>query len=725
MDSRKCISLGAVFVLLTIGLLVPLTTSAQGPSIDLVKTVGTVPAVCAPTNNITVSTGTTVYYCYEVTNTGTVTFEFHTLEDDVLGTIFTNVPVTLAPGASYQHIEPFVVPGPVTNTGTWTAVDAIGGYTIDDTITYDFEDITTTGTSFTLGDDDTSILPIGFTFDFYGMSYTNIEVSSNGFLSVNAAGASGCCTGQSLPDPATPNGVIAGWWEDLDPDGFPLYYETLGTAPNQYLAISFIDIPHFPSGTLVTMQYKLFEDGTIEVHYLDAPSDGGTHSAGIENQDGSIGLQYYIGTAALPGTPIAVQYTPAQANEAMASDMATVDVSDPDIDFTPASFFSAQLADTVVVQSGTLSNLGTADLDWNILEAEPVELPASDGTFPRGTAEPSIERAPSFEPDPAYVASLEGRQVRGETAFGTYFDLGSFLSYVGSFDVDVPGSPTTILEVFPFYPGADFVANDFSTLYALDADSNQLVAIDVATGAATPIGSSTPSGSWTGAAGDPTTGVLYGCSAACGTESYLYTIDTSTGAATLVGSMGASATCAIGIAINSSGEMYGYDIVSDSLISIDKTTGVATTIGSLGYDANYSQGCDFDETTDTLYLAAYNNATGVGELRVADTTTGNTTVVGLFGPTGAQEWNTMAIAAGGACSNPSDVPWLSISPTSGTTAPAGSDTVDVTFDSTGIPLGLFEAVICIESNDPDEPLLEIPATMEVIIPVELQSFTIE
>ena len=34
--------------------------------------------------SIVVATGTTVYYCYEVTNTGDVTFEFHTLEDDVL-----------------------------------------------------------------------------------------------------------------------------------------------------------------------------------------------------------------------------------------------------------------------------------------------------------------------------------------------------------------------------------------------------------------------------------------------------------------------------------------------------------------------------------------------------------------------------------------------------------------------------------------------------------------
>jgi hypothetical protein len=636
--------------------------------------------------------------------------------------------VTLAPGASYQHIEPFVVPGPVTNTGTWTAVDAIGGFTIDDTITYDFEDISTTGTSFTLGDDDTTIVPIGFTFDYYGVGYTDIEVSSNGFLSVNAAGDSGCCTGDPMPDVGDPNGVIAGWWEDLDPaePGAELYYETMGTSPNQYLVISFINVQHWPSGNPVTMQYKLFEDGTIEVHYQDAPGDGaGTHSAGIENQDGTIGLQYYLGLGPLPGTPIAVQYTPSQVNEAMASDTATVQTSDPDITFTPASFFSAQLENTVVVQNGTLGNVGTADLDWQILEAPVLALGPSDGNFTRGTLEPSIGRAPEMARDTSHAQGLPELNLRGEIAFGTYFDLTSFLSYVGSFDVDVPGSPTTIVEVFPFYPAADFVNNDFTTLYALNADTNQLEAIDTTTGAATVIGSNSPSGNWTAAAGDPTTGTFYAASAACGTSSTLYTVDITTGAATMVGGMGPDATCIIGIAVNSAGEMYGFDIVNDSLLSINKTTGSATVIGLLGYDANFSQGCDFDETTDTLYIAAYNNATGTGELRVADLSTGNTTVVGLFGATGAQEWNTMAVAAGGACSNPSDLPWLSVAPTSGTTTPGGTEPIAVTFDSNGVPIGLYEAALCIVSNDPDEPLIEVPATMEVLIPVELQSFEIE
>jgi hypothetical protein len=90
--------------------------------------------------------------------------------------------------------------------------------------------------------------------------------------------------------------------------GGTIHYQTLGDEPYRYHIIQFTAVPHFGGGNLVTKQYKLFEgSNNIEVHYMAAPSDGGTHSAGIENHDGTIGLQYYRGTAALP-SELAVCY---------------------------------------------------------------------------------------------------------------------------------------------------------------------------------------------------------------------------------------------------------------------------------------------------------------------------------------------------------------------------------------------------------------------------------
>ncbi|MCL4837711.1 MAG: hypothetical protein KJ058_07095 [Thermoanaerobaculia bacterium] len=92
------------------------------PAISLVKTVGTDPAVCAVTSQITVPPGTTVFYCYTVTNTGDVTLSTHDLVDSELGPIFTALPYPLMPGASaFWAPEEAVIVTTTTNTATWTA----------------------------------------------------------------------------------------------------------------------------------------------------------------------------------------------------------------------------------------------------------------------------------------------------------------------------------------------------------------------------------------------------------------------------------------------------------------------------------------------------------------------------------------------------------------------------------------------------------------------------
>jgi hypothetical protein len=60
-----------------------------------------------------------------------------------------------------------------------------------------------------------------------------------------------------------------------------------------------------------------------------------------------------------------------------------------------------------------------------------------------------------------------------------------------------------------------------------------------------------------------------------------------------------------------------------------------------------------------------------------------------------------------------DVPWLGVSPASGSTPAGGSSQVTVSIDSTGLPVGTHEAVLCIQSNDPATPTVEIPVTLEV------------
>ena len=202
-------------------------------------------------------------------------------------------------------------------------------------------------------------------------------------------------------------------------------------------------------------------------------------------------------------------------------------------------------------------------------------------------------------------------------------------------DITAPGTWDTIATT----PGTDYfagdlVGGDLSTLYVLDLTSNELHSLNTATGADTTIGSSVPvSGQmWTGATGTAD-GTLY-ASSSDGTISYLYQVNTTTGVVTAVGEI-TNAPCIIDVAINAEGEMYGVDTCSDVLVQIDPGTAAGTVIGSLGFDADYAQGMDFENRSGILYLAAYNVTDARGELRIADTATGNSVLVGPF-PDGAE-----------------------------------------------------------------------------------------
>ncbi|MCL4869101.1 MAG: DUF11 domain-containing protein [Anaerolineae bacterium] len=69
------------------------------------------------------------------------------------------------------------------------------------------------------------------------------------------------------------------------------------------------------------------------------------------------------------------------------------------------------------------------------------------------------------------------------------------------------------------------------------------------------------------------------------------------------------------------------------------------------------------------------------------------------------------------CATPGSVNWLSTNPVNGSTPPGNTANVTVTFDSTGLPLGnVFTGNLCLNSNDPNEPIVQIPVTMTVTSP---------
>ncbi len=167
-----------------------------------------------------------------------------------------------------------------------------GGLIVDQTGTFAPIDITATGIGVSLTDDDVSgALPIGFSFEFYGQTYSNFYISSNGFITFNNDGDNGCCSGDLIPSGGTPNNFIAFAWEDLNPaSGGSIRYETVGTAPDRKLVMEFDDVPFYGTNNGVTSQVHLFEGSNrIEIHSTSIPADG-TATQGIENASGTEGL---------------------------------------------------------------------------------------------------------------------------------------------------------------------------------------------------------------------------------------------------------------------------------------------------------------------------------------------------------------------------------------------------------------------------------------------------
>lgn len=160
----------------------------------------------------------------------------------------------------------------------------------------DFTTFPSAGTPVVLSDDQMSAaLPIGFNFNFYCNTYTQFEISSNGFITFNLGTfANGCCSGQNIPGGGAPNNYIAFAWNDLyPPGGGTITYTTIGTSPNQILIVTYSQIDHCCNmgGPANTGQIVLYEgSNVIDIYTGLVTNDGSTCTQGIENANGTIGV---------------------------------------------------------------------------------------------------------------------------------------------------------------------------------------------------------------------------------------------------------------------------------------------------------------------------------------------------------------------------------------------------------------------------------------------------
>ncbi|MCP4633127.1 MAG: T9SS type A sorting domain-containing protein [candidate division Zixibacteria bacterium] len=133
-------------------------------------------------------------------------------------------------------------------------------------------------------------IDLGFDFNFYGNSFNSINICSKGWISFTDS-TSYSYFNRHLPHSSDPNNLLAVFWEAMDPElGGNIYYSTnsIDTA-----IVSWVDIPDSREEGLFTFQVVLVAPDKIVFQY-DSMGPGGPieqASIGIENEDGSIGLE--------------------------------------------------------------------------------------------------------------------------------------------------------------------------------------------------------------------------------------------------------------------------------------------------------------------------------------------------------------------------------------------------------------------------------------------------
>ncbi|MCW3103557.1 MAG: hypothetical protein JWO09_1997 [Bacteroidetes bacterium] len=156
-----------------------------------------------------------------------------------------------------------------------------------------------TGGTSTSATDDSQVgpLPIGFSFCFFGTSYTQFYIGSNGWLAFT--GQPTTYTSATIPSTAAgvPKNCIMGPWQDWNPGvaGGPyINYQTLGTAPNRKLVVNWNNIPMYSCTTTHgTFQVVIYETSNVIENYIVTKPNcttwaGGTAVQGIHNAAGTV-----------------------------------------------------------------------------------------------------------------------------------------------------------------------------------------------------------------------------------------------------------------------------------------------------------------------------------------------------------------------------------------------------------------------------------------------------
>jgi hypothetical protein len=151
-------------------------------------------------------------------------------------------------------------------------------------------------TTITLADDQFSnVIPVGFTFNFFGVNYTDVVIGSNGILSFNTALAGQSCSFSvdAIPNLTTDthNAILFAWFDFNPTVGGSIFYYTTGVAPNRQFIVVFNSVPGFSCPSDFDTQGVILYENSNNIDIVIAEASHCSVSAnateGIQNADGT------------------------------------------------------------------------------------------------------------------------------------------------------------------------------------------------------------------------------------------------------------------------------------------------------------------------------------------------------------------------------------------------------------------------------------------------------
>lgn len=147
----------------------------------------------------------------------------------------------------------------------------------------------TTMTPLNLGDDSTRRINLGFEFEYWGQTFTDVWVSSNGFVSFES-GAHLCCNGQPI-EQAQRNTIYAYWSDLISFTGNPFYRLDNGSA-----LFGWYNVQEYGTNNRNTFEIGLFSNGNIQFNYGSLTASGWRDfTAGITGPEADNNIPLFYG----------------------------------------------------------------------------------------------------------------------------------------------------------------------------------------------------------------------------------------------------------------------------------------------------------------------------------------------------------------------------------------------------------------------------------------------